>query len=199
MSASELPLSEGRASEDPAVDGSASERFAMAPLIRFTLLGLYLALVLPLPLMAPQALRGILLLAVPLGLALVLAISSERVELTADGISVGHPGWCAWLLRRGWMVSWSQITGLTPVGTSQGGRVFYLRTSGAGRAYLLPQRLERFDRFLQRFEQLSGLDCQGVGRLTPPWTYQLLAVLSAVLLIGELIALGFSRGATLLT
>ena len=44
---------------------------AMAPLIRFTLLALYLALVLPLPLMAPEALRPLMLAAVPLGLVLV--------------------------------------------------------------------------------------------------------------------------------
>ena len=45
---------------------------AMAPLIRFTLLALYLALVLPLPLMAPEALRPLILAAVPLGLVLVV-------------------------------------------------------------------------------------------------------------------------------
>ncbi|MFO0119020.1 MAG: hypothetical protein ACK512_02820, partial [Cyanobium sp.] len=74
----------------------------MAPLIRFTLLALYLALVLPLPLMAPETLRPLMLAAVPLGLVLVVAITSERVELDDSGIRVGHPPWCAWLLRRGW-------------------------------------------------------------------------------------------------
>jgi len=161
----------------------------MAPWIRFTLVALYLALVVPLPLMAPEALRLALSLAVPLGLVLVLAISSEQVVLSADGIQVNHPRWCAWLLRRGWSLGWSEITGLTPVGTSQGGRVFYLRSAGDGQAYLLPQRLERFDDFLAGFSHLSGLDCQGVGRLTPPWTYQLLAVISVLLLVAEVAAL----------
>ncbi|MEI8251726.1 MAG: hypothetical protein WCF98_11195 [Synechococcus sp. ELA057] len=174
-----------------AVAGSPDPRacFGMAPGIRFTLLALYLALVLPLPFMAPEALRLPLLLAVPLGLGLVLAISSEQVVLSPDGIELSHPRWCSWLLRRGWSLRWSEITGLTPVGTSQGGRVFYLRTAGAGRAYLLPQRLERFDDFLDGFARLSGLDCQAVGRLTPPWTYQVLAAICALLLVAELAAL----------
>jgi hypothetical protein len=76
----------------------------MAPLIRFTLLALYLALVLPLPLMAAGALRPLMLAAVPLGLVLVVAITSERVEVDSNGIRVGHPPWCAWLLRRGWQL-----------------------------------------------------------------------------------------------
>jgi len=161
---------------------------AMAPLIRFTLLALYLALVLPLPLMAPESLRPLLLVAVPLGLVLVVAITSERVEVDSNGIRVGHPPWCAWVLRRGWQLPWTAITALTPVGTSQGGKVFYVRER-AGGAFLLPQRVERFEDFLQAFTQRSGLDTSSVNRISPPWTYRLLAVLCALMLGGEVVSL----------
>jgi hypothetical protein len=160
----------------------------MAPLIRFTLLALYLALVLPLPLMAPESLRPLLLVAVPLGLVLVVAITSERVEVDSNGIRVGHPPWCAWVLRRGWQLPWTAITALTPVGTSQGGKVFYVRER-AGGAFLLPQRVERFEDFLQAFTQRSGLDTSSVNRISPPWTYRLLAVLCALMLGGEVVSL----------
>ena len=163
--------------------------YPMAPLIRFTLLLLYLALVLPLPLMAPPSLRLALSLALPLGLVLLLALTSERVELDASGLRVGHPAWCSWLLRRGWNLAWDQIAALTPVATSQGGRVFYVRSRDQRSAFLLPQRVARFEQFLSGFAAHSGLDCSGVARLTPPWTYQLLALLSALLLAGELILL----------
>jgi hypothetical protein len=163
----------------------------MAALIRFTLIGLYLALVLPLPWQAPQELRGALGLAVGLGLVLVLAITSERVELDAEGIRVGHPAWCSWWLRRGWQLSWSSITAITPVTTSQGGRVYYLR-SGDG-SFLLPQRVARFEEFLQGLTSHSGLDTSGIGRISPPWTYRLLALLSGLMLVAEL-----GWGATLL-
>ncbi|MCP9848995.1 hypothetical protein [Cyanobium sp. Morenito 9A2] len=160
----------------------------MAPLIRFTLLALYGALVLPLPLLAPDELRALMLVAVPLGCLAVVAITSERVRLESTGISVGHPPWCAWLLRRGWQLEWDQIVALVPVATSQGGRVFYLR-SRDGSAYLLPQRLARFEDFLARLQAETGLDLSTVGRLTPPWTYQLLGVLSGLVLLGEWVAL----------
>ena len=160
----------------------------MAPLIRFTLLALYLALVLPLPLLAPPPLRPLLLAAVPLGLVVVVAITSERVELDGEGIRVGHPPWCAWLLRRGWRLPWSAVTGLTPVATSQGGRVYYVRDQ-AGGAFLLPQRVERFEAFLERFSSHSGLDTTAVGRISPPWTYRLLALLCGLMLAGEALTL----------
>lgn len=166
-----------------------SRTYGMAPLIRGTLVLLYLALVLPLPALAPLPLQPWLLAALPLGLLLVLAISSERVELDEAGLRLGHPAWCRWLLRRGWQLSWEQITGITPVATSQGGRVFYLRTSaanGAGTSVLLPQRLEQFDDFLARFGRHTGLATGSIGRISPAWTYQLLAVLSALMVLAEL-------------
>jgi len=67
----------------------------------------------------------------------ILALVSEEVELSESGIRVGYPSLCAWLLRHGWQLNWDQITGLTPVATSQGGRVFYVGTEN-GSAYLLP-------------------------------------------------------------
>lgn len=159
----------------------------MAPLIRFTLLSLYLALVAPLPALAPAgSSRLLLLLAVLIGLVVVLALTSEQVELDAQTLRVGHPRWCRWWLRRGWSLSWESISGLTPVSTSQGGRVYYVR-SRDGAAWLLPQRVCRFEEFLERFSAGSGLDVSGIGRISPPWTYQLLAVLSGAMLAAEVI------------
>ncbi len=167
-----------------------AQRYPMAPLIRFTLLALYMALVLPLPALAPGALRLPLLLAAIAGLVLVVAITSERVELDERGLRVGHPPWCSWLLRRGWQLPWDRITALTPVTTSQGGRVYYVRSTGeqgdrSGAAWLLPQRVARFDDFLQRFSVATGLTTEGITRISPPWTYRLLALLCGLLLAGE--------------
>jgi len=178
----------------------------MAPLIRLTLIGLYLALVLPLPVLAPPTLRWAMLGAVPMGLILVVAATSEMVEIDSHGIRVGHPPWCRWLLRRGWTLAWDQVVGLTPVATSQGGRVYYVRGRSSDpdqagqpgepaerkaiQAYLLPQRVARFEEFLVLFSRSSGIDTSEVIRITPPWTYRLLAVLSGILLGGEVLFLG---------
>jgi hypothetical protein len=54
-----------------------------------------------------------------------------------------------------------------------------------GSAYLLPQRVQAFEAFLSRLSQQSGLDTSSIGRISPPWTYQLLAALCALGLAGE--------------
>jgi hypothetical protein len=167
----------------------------MDPLIRGTLVGLYLALVLPLPALASGGLRALLAVAVPLGLVLVLAITSETVTVTPQGLALGQPSWCSWWLRRGWSLGWNEITGLTPVATSQGGRVYYLRSAKA--SYLLPQRLARFADFLAQLQHYSGLDTSAIGRISPPWTYQVLAGLTALMLLGELAALGLHMAVNL--
>jgi hypothetical protein len=163
-----------------------SRSYPMAPLIRSTLLILYLALVIPLPALAPAgSSRVLLLLALTLGLVLVLALTSEQVDVDREGVRVGHPAWCRFWLRRGWHLPWHAITALIPVTTSQGGRVYYVRGED-GSAWLLPQRVARFDDFLSRFASASGLPVEGIGRISPPWTYQLLAVLSGLMLALEL-------------
>jgi hypothetical protein len=163
---------------------------AVHPLDRMvtsTLVLLYLALALPLPLLAPGALRPLMLLLVPLGLGLLLMVLSERVWVSDDGLQVGHPAWCRWLLRRGWSLRWDQIQDLVPVGTSQGGKVFYLRRRAPeGGAVLLPHRIARFDEFLAELTRHTGLNTQEVSRLTPPWTYQLLRISSGLMLAAEL-------------
>lgn len=94
-------------------------------------------------------------------------------------------------MRRGWQLPWSTIQSLTPVGTSQGGRVYYVRDQGGG-AFLLPQRVERFEAFLEDFALRSGLDTSMVARISPPWTYRLLALLCGLMLAGEGISLAFA-------
>jgi hypothetical protein len=176
------------ASNPPGAAPDQSQTYPVAPLIRFTLLGLYLALVLPLPLLATPALRPWLIAALPVGFVLVAALLSERVRLDQDGLTVGHPRWCAWLLRRGWQLPWKQVEGLTSLGTSQGGRVYYLRAQD-GRRLLLPQRVDRFPAFLLQVQRTTGLDLSEVGRLSPPWTYWALAALTLAMLLGELVVL----------
>ena len=160
------------------------ERFQLSPLIRATLVSVYLALVVPLPLMAPPTLELILWIAAPLGLALVLAMLSEQVQVDSNGIKVGHPRWCSWLLRRGWQLQWDEISRLVPVGTSQGGTVYYLTTADMQQR-LLPQRLENFDRFLAIVQQRTGINTTSIRRLTPPWTYRLLFSLAIIMLVTE--------------
>ena len=162
------------------------EQFGLSPLIRFTLLSLYGALVLPMPLLAPAESRWLMVACLLLGLVLVIGLLSERVETDAEGIQVRYPAWISWLLRRGWTMRWRDILALVPVGTSQGGTVYYVKATDLHNQ-LLPQRIERFDRFLDLLAANTSVSTEGIGRLTPPWTYQLLAGLAVVMIACELL------------
>ena len=123
-----------------------------------------------------------------LGLVLVVGLLSEQVETDAAGLRVSYPSWIRWLLRRSWSMQWDDIRALVPVGTSQGGTVYYLKAVDC-RHQLLPQRIERFDLFLDVLnERCSSISTKGIGRLTPPWTYQVLASLAALMVVGELMS-----------
>ena len=161
------------------------ERFGLSPLIRFTLVSLYGALVLPLPLLAPAESRWLMVAGLLLGLVLVIGLLSERVETDAEGIQVRYPAWIRWLFRRGWSMPWQDIRALVPVGTSQGGTVYYLKAADL-RHQLLPQRIERFDRFLALLREHTSVSTAGIGRLTPPWTYQVLLGLAILMVLAEL-------------
>ena len=163
--------------------------YPMAPLIKYTLLILYLALVLPLPVLAPIAIKYWLLAATLLGFLLVLALVSEEVQLDSNSLKVSYPSWCRWFMRSGWQLPLADIKALLPVATSQAGRVYYLRTKDA--SFLLPQRVANFPELLANLQRATGINTSSVQRLTPPWTYQLLAVLSALLLAAELLSAWF--------
>ena len=119
------------------------ERFQLSPLIRLTLISLYVALVLPLPLLSPDEMRLWMTGGLLLGLVLVVGLLSEQVETDADGLKVGYH-LDPLVASPGWSMRWHDIRALVPVGTSQGGTVYYLKSADL-RHQLLPQRIERFD------------------------------------------------------
>ena len=72
--------------------------------------------------------------------------------------------------------------------------MYYLGAADC-RHQLLPQRIERFDLFLKLLSERSSVSTKGIGRLTPPWTYQVLASLAALMVVGELASgLAISQG-----
>ncbi|MEO0458147.1 MAG: hypothetical protein AAF152_16420 [Cyanobacteria bacterium P01_A01_bin.114] len=162
------------------------EQFQISPLIRITLLGLYIALVIPLPFLATVTHAPIpawtLWIAVGIGGLLLYGGLSERVEIDNTQIRVTYPGWIRGILRRGWSLSWSDIAALKPRSTGQGGLVYYFVTAQADRAYLLPMRVVGFTRLVQRVEAKTGIDTRDVKPLAQPWMYLILLGVTVLLL-----------------
>ncbi|MCS6959282.1 MAG: hypothetical protein RMK91_04455 [Pseudanabaenaceae cyanobacterium SKYGB_i_bin29] len=164
------------------------DRFSVSPLIRLTLLLLYVALLLPLTFL-PQSptWMGVALLA---GGVLLWGALGEQVLITEAVIELRYPWWLRWL-RSGWVLPWQEIVALRPRTTGQGGLVYYL-VDKAGNGYLLPMRMAGFTRFVRWVEQKTGIDTRDVRPLAQPWMYVILLTFSFLLLLFD-IFLAISR------
>ena len=57
-----------------------------------------------------------------------------------------------------------------------------------GDNFLIPQRVENFERFLLIISQNTGFKTKEISYISPLWTYKLLTFLSALMVIGEIYA-----------
>ncbi|QUS60632.1 hypothetical protein IQE94_00110 [Synechocystis sp. PCC 7339] len=174
-----------------ALSGDRQEIFPLSPLIKITLVNLYLALTVPLPILA-QLTQGntvlTLLLSVGLmgGLGALVAALAEQVVLNGEVIAVRYPRWVPKFFRSGWQLSWSDVTALKCRTTGQGGLVYYFLTPAQDKAYLLPMRVAGFNRLTQMVSDRTGIDTQDVRPLSQPWMYLLLLLFTLMLWGGEL-------------
>jgi hypothetical protein len=160
--------------------------FRLSPLIRITLLSLYLALTVPLPFLSQVTAAPIppalLWLGISIGFVALYAVLTERVILDDQGIQVTYPIWVPQFFRKGWSLPWSQVKELKPRSTGQGGLVYYF-LSQDGKAYLLPMRVAGFARLVQAVTAKTGIDTTDVRPLAQPWMYLILLGLTLLLLL----------------
>lgn len=162
-----------------------SAQFRISPLIRIPLFTLYIALTLPLPILAKVTSSGIspslLWVAIALGAVILWGSLSERVTLDEEQISVNYASWVFWAKHRHWSLPWSQIQALKPRTTGQGGLVYYFLAQ-SGDAYLLPMRIAGFAQLVRQVQANTQIDTSKVKPLAQPWMYALLFGFSLLLL-----------------
>lgn len=160
--------------------------FHLSPLIRITLLSLYVALTIPLPFLAQVTAApvppGLLFVGIGLGAVALYAVLSERVILDDRGIQVTYPGWVPSFFRKGWLLPWSEVKELKPRTTGQGGLVYYF-LSQSGKAYLLPMRVAGFAKLVREVQAKTGIDTTDVKPLAQPWMYLILLGFTLLLLL----------------
>lgn len=187
-SQSPLTVNQGLASKDTGIEGDRpqDERvFRLSPLIRITLLGLYIALLLPVPILAqataapisPSLLSAGLLV----GGLLLYAALTERVVVDNTAIQVRYAGWVPKQLRSGWALNWKDIIALKPRSTGQGGIVYYFVSQSRERAYLLPVRVAGFNQLVNYVQRQTGIDTTDVRPLAQPWMYFVLLAFTVAL------------------
>ena len=162
--------------------------FQISPLIRLTLMGLYLALTIPLPFLAEFSSApvspALLWLGISLGFIALYGALSERVILDDETIRVSYSGWVPAFFRKGWSLPWTEVKELKLRTTGQGGLVYYF-VSHSGQAYLLPMRVVGFARLVQIVQAKTGIDTQEVRPLSQPWMYLILLGLTLLLLLTD--------------
>ena len=166
---------------------STPEIFLVSPLIRLTLLLLYIALTGPLPFLSSFTQAAVpaswLSVGVAIGFVFLYGGLSDRVITDTQGISLVYPRWFPAFFRKGWTLAWQEIKAIKPRITGQGGIVYYFVKKSSDQAYLLPMRVVGFARLVKQVEAHTGIDTRDVRPLAQPWMYLILLIFTLLLLL----------------
>ena len=163
------------------------EKFKTLFFVKSSLISLYLALTIPLPFISIDKLKIPSIVTFFLGLYLIINITSDYVETCNNKISYKTSFISKTLGKKNWEIPWKDIKLIKSLPTSQGSKVYYFNTY-QGENYLVPQRVENFEKFLLIVSENTGIAIDEISYISPLWTYKLLTLLSVVMIIGEIFA-----------
>jgi hypothetical protein len=163
------------------------EKFKTLFFVKSSLISLYLALTIPIPFISIDKLKFLSVFTFVLGLYLIINITSDYVETCNNRISYKTTFISKILGRKNWEISWKDIKSIKTLPTSQGSKVYYFNTNDDDN-FLIPQRVENFEKFLLIVSKNTGLEINEISYISPLWTYKLLTLLSVLMIIGELFA-----------
>ena len=163
------------------------EKFKTLFFVKSSLISLYLALTIPIPFTSINQLKIISLVTFVFGFYLIVNITSDYVETCNNKISYKTSFISSALGKKNWEISWQDIKQIKSLVTSQGSKVYYFNTY-KGDNFLIPQRIENFERFLVIVSQKTSIDAKDISYLSPLWTYKLLTFISVFMIIGEILS-----------
>ena len=163
------------------------EKFKTLFFVKSSLISLYLALTIPLPFISIEKLKIPSIIVFALGLNLIINITSDYVETCSNKISYKSSFISKFLGKKNWEISWKDIKLIKSLPTSQGSKVYYFNTH-QGENILVPQRVEKFEKFLLIVSSNTGIDINEISYISPLWTYKLLTLLSIMMIAGEIFA-----------
>ena len=163
------------------------EKFKTLFFVKGSLISLYLALTVPIPFISLDKFEIPSIVFFVLGLYLIINITSDYVETSNNKISYKSTFIGKYLGKKNWEISWEDIKLIKSLPTSQGSKVYYFYTV-QGDNFLLPQRVENFEKFLSIVSENTGIDTSDISYISPLWTYKLLTLISVLMVVGELFA-----------
>ena len=164
-----------------------TEKFKTLFFVKSSLVTLYLALTIPIPFISIDKLKILSIVAFVLGFYLIINITSDYVETCNNKISYKTSFISRTLGKKNWEIPWKDIKLIRALPTSQGSKVYYFNTN-KGDNFLVPQRIENFEKFLLIVSKNTGIAIDEISYISPLWTYKLLTLLSVLMIIGEIFA-----------
>jgi len=164
-----------------------TEKFKTLFFVKSSLISLYLALTIPIPFISIDKLRIPSITTFVIGLYLIFNITSDYVETCNNKIAYKTSFISKALGKKNWEIPWKDIKLIKSLPTSQGSKVYYFNTN-KGNNFLIPQRVENFEKFLSIVSRNTGITINELSYISPLWTYKLLTLLSVAMVIGELFA-----------
>ena len=164
-----------------------TEKFKTLFYVKSSLISLYLALTIPIPFISIEKLKIFSIAIFVLGLYLIIHITSDYVETSKNKITYKTSFITKTLGRKNWEIPWKDIKLIKSLPTSQGSKVFYF-TTNKGDNFLVPQRVENFEKLLLLISKNTGIETSKISYISPLWTYKLLTFLSVFMIIGEIFA-----------
>ena len=163
------------------------EKFKTLFYVKSSLVSLYLALTIPIPFVSIDRLKTPSIVAFFLGLYLIINITGDYVETCNNKIAYKTSFISKTLGKNNWEILWKDIKLIKSLPTSQGSNVYYFNTY-QGDNFLVPQRVENFEKFILIVSKNTGLDMKEISYISPLWTYKLLTFLSVLMIVGEIFA-----------
>ena len=163
------------------------EKFKTLFFVKSSLVTLYLALTIPIPFISIDKLLIPSIVLFILGLYLIINITGDYVETCNNKITYKTSFISKFLGRKNWEIFWIDIKLIKSQPTSQGSKVYYFKTD-KGDNFLIPQRVENFEKFLVLVSKNTGIAINDISYISPLWTYKLLTIISVLMIIGEIFA-----------
>ena len=139
-----------------------TEKFKTLFFVKSSLISLYLALTIPIPFISIDKLKIISLISFVIGLYLIINITNDYVETCENKISYKTSFISKIFGKKNWEISWKDIKLIKSIPTSQGSKVYYFNTY-KDENFLVPQRLENFEKFLLVVSKRCGIAINGIS------------------------------------
>ena len=164
------------------------KKFKTLFVVKSSLIFLYLSLTIPIPFVSSDKLKIVSTIFFFLGLFLIINLTNDYVETSDKKIYYKASFFSNIFGKKNWEIFWKDIKLIKSLPTSQGSKVYYF-TLNNEENYLVPQRIENLEELISLISEKTNLviEAKQIDRISPLWTYKLLTLLSALMIVGEII------------